>query len=67
MFIREEGELFTRSVETHVQRAYSVDELKKAAEEAGLKWLGAWDSDTEDDIGEDSARYLVVLQENGKL
>lgn len=65
MFIRN-GKLFDRSVETHAQRAYSIDELKKAAEESGLKWLGVWDADTEDDVAEDTSRYLVVLQEQGK-
>lgn len=65
MFIRE-GKLFAKSVESHSQRAYSIDEIKKAADRSGLKWLGAWDADTEDEITEDSARYLIVLQENGK-
>lgn len=65
MFIRE-GALFRKSVETHVQRAYSIDELKAIAGAAGLKWLGAWDADTEEETGRDTSRYLVVLQENGK-
>jgi len=65
LFIRE-GDLYRRSMETHQQRAYSIDEIKAAADAAGLKWLGAWDADTEEEVTEDTARYLVVLQENGK-
>jgi len=64
-FIRE-GKLFRRSIETHQQRAYSIDEVKQAAAAAGLKWLGIWDADTEEEVTEDTARYLAVLQENGK-
>ena len=65
MFIRE-GDMFRKSVETHAQRAYGPDELKQAAERAGMKWLGIWDADSEDNISEDTARFLVVLRENGK-
>ncbi len=65
MFIRT-GELFKRVEEIHTQRAYTPDEIKRAASEAGLRWLGIWDADSEEDIAEDTARYLVVLRENGK-
>jgi len=65
MFIRD-GEKFDKSVETHVQKVYSIEELKKAAQEAGLKWVGAFDADTEDEIETDTARFLVVLMEQGK-
>ncbi|MDO4938835.1 MAG: class I SAM-dependent methyltransferase [Lachnospiraceae bacterium] len=65
MFIRNGG-MFEKSEETHIQRAYSIEEIKNAAAAAGLKWLGVWDADTETDPEEDSARIIVVLQENGK-
>lgn len=65
MFIRD-GEKFDKSVETHIQKVYSIEELKKATQEAGLKWVGAFDADTEDEIETDTARFLVVLQEQGK-
>ncbi len=65
MFIKE-GKLFKKSEEIHTQRAYSVDEIKCCAESAGLKWVGAWDADTQTDPEGDTARLLVVLQENGK-
>lgn len=65
MFIRED-DLFRKSNEIHTQRAYSPEEIKNAAAEAGLKWLGVWDADNEEEITEDTARFLVVLQENEK-
>ena len=41
IFLREEGELFRRFTETHVQRGYTLDAIRRLAEEAGLIWIKA--------------------------
>lgn len=58
--------LYTKSEEVHIQRAYSLDELKNAANEAGLLWRDAYDADNFGTIKEDTQRYLICLYENGK-
>jgi|GEM_PF-4208088 len=58
--------LYTKSEEVHIQRAYSLDELKNAANEAGLLWRDAYDADDFGTIKEDTQRYLICLYENGK-
>ena len=65
LFTRE-GKLFRRSAEIHTQRAYSIAEIKNAAAEAGLEFISVTDADTEAEPGEDTARFLFVLRENGK-
>ena len=61
-----DGNTFIRDTEMHIQRAYSLEEIKKAAELAGLVWLGAVDADTDGEIDNESERYLIILQEQGK-
>ncbi len=70
LFIREEGTeedpRFRRFTETHLQRAYTVDELKEAAVEAGMLWLDCVDADTMAMPGEATERLLITLGEHGK-
>ena len=62
----EEGELFRRSVETHFQRGYTLDEMKSFVEEAGLVFISAIDADTHEAPDDDSERIYIVARENGK-
>lgn len=72
LFIRDaqkkEGQepLFRRFSETHFQRAYSIEEWKKAADAAGLLWLDCVDADTLVMPSEETERLLITLGENGK-
>lgn len=65
LFIRE-GELYRKFEETHFQRCYSLDEVKKAAETAGMEFVTAYDAFTRDSVKEDSERIYVILKEKGK-
>lgn len=60
------GGNYLRFEERHVQRAYSLEEIRAAADAAGLRWGGAVDADTEKNIQEDTQRYLFTLFEQGK-
>ena len=70
LFIRGEGEgeeaRFRRFTETHLQRAFTVEELKSAAAEAGMLWLDCVDADTMAMPGESTERLLITLGEKGK-
>ena len=64
-FVRE-GELFRRFTETHLQRGYTLSEMKKAVEASGLVFLKAYDADTKGEAGDDSERIVIVAKECGK-
>ena len=65
LFIKE-GELFRRFQETHYQRAYSPEEVRRAAEEAGMEPAACWDAFTRDPVRADSERMYMVFREKGK-
>ncbi|MCR5671577.1 MAG: class I SAM-dependent methyltransferase [Butyrivibrio sp.] len=62
----EEGELFRRSVETHYQRGYELEEMKGFAKAAGLEFITAIDADTHGEPTDDSERIYIVARESGK-
>lgn len=66
LFIREEGGLYRKYQETHFQRAYSLEEVKAAIEEAGMEFVTAYDAFTREMPKETSERIYVVAREQGK-
>lgn len=61
-----EGELYRKSVETHYQRGYTADEMRKLIEDSGLILLEMTDADSGHMISDETERIHVVAQENGK-
>ncbi|RKM58209.1 class I SAM-dependent methyltransferase [Butyrivibrio sp. X503] len=61
-----EGDVFKRSVETHYQRGYTLDEMKAFVEKAGLKFIDCYDADTHEAPTEESERIYIVAGECGK-
>ncbi len=61
-----EDDVFKRSVETHYQRGYTLDEMKSFVEKAGLKFIACYDADTHEAPTEESERIYIVAGENGK-
>lgn len=59
-------DVFRRSVETHYQRGYTLDEMKSFVSEAGLTYITAIDADTHKEPSEDSERIYIVAREHGK-
>ena len=57
-----EGELFRRSMETHVQRGYTLDEMKAFLAKAHLEFLEANDADTGAGVSDESERIHVVAR-----
>ena len=67
IFVREENELFSRSVEVHQQRGYTLKEMKYFIEKSGLVFLKAYDADTLTEVTDMSERVYCVAQEKGKV
>ncbi len=66
-FVKEEGtDLYRRFKETHFQRGYTLTEVKRALKQAGLVFIDALDSDTEEGASSDSERIFVIAREMGK-
>ena len=62
LFIREENGLFRKYEETHYQRAYELDTVKRLIEEAGLKFVTAYDAFTREPVSKDSERMYIIAR-----
>lgn len=65
VFVQEEGSdssLFRRFDEVHQQRGYTPDQLRAAAEKAGLIWLAMQDCVTGLDVDEETERAMAAVQ-----
>lgn len=66
IFVQEEGDTFRRFQETHLQRGYTVEEMKRMVTEAGMTIVTIQDADTGEEVNEYSERVYVVAREQGK-
>ncbi len=62
----EQKEEFLRFQETHYQRSYSLDTVKKLLGEAGMEFLDCYDGYTFRPPCRDSERMVIVAREKGK-
>jgi len=66
IFVREKGELFRRFQETHYQRGYTLEQMRRLVEEAGLLFVEALDADTHGEVTARSERIYVIAREKIK-
>lgn len=67
IFISEgEDDLYRKYEETHYQRAYELEQVKALLEQAGLKFVAAYDAFTRNAPKEDSERIYIIAQEQEK-
>jgi len=66
IFVQEEGDTFHRFTETHLQRGYTVEQMRTLVEQVGLKILEIMDSDTGEAVTETSERVYIVAKEQQK-
>lgn len=66
IFVRQEEELFRKFTETHLQRGYTLAQIRRLVEEAGLVFVKALDADTHRAVTEESQRIYIFAKENGK-
>ncbi|MGO5051878.1 class I SAM-dependent DNA methyltransferase [Lachnospiraceae bacterium LCP25S3_G4] len=67
LFLKDEQtELYHKYEETHFQRAYSLEIVKKLIERSGLEYVIAYDAFTRNEPDDCSERIYVVARECGK-
>lgn len=63
IYAREEGNLYRRFDETHYQRCYRLETVKRLLEEAGMEFVAAYDAFTKKPPQKDSERIYIVARE----
>lgn len=63
VFVKGEDGRYDKYAEEHYQRAYSIEEIKQALNEAGLKLVTMHKAFTEDNASENDERIYVIAQE----
>lgn len=66
IFEKEESGLFRRYTETHLQRAYGTETVKRLIREAGMEFVAVYDAFTEEPPKKDSERIYFIAREKGK-
>lgn len=66
LFLREEGNLYRKYVETHYQKGYELETIKSLLEKSGMKFVTAYDAFTRNPPTKESERVYVIAREAGK-
>lgn len=66
VFVQEEGDRFRRFTETHFQRGYRPEQMRRLVEQAGMTVLEMTDADTMEPVTPGSQRVYLVARECGK-
>lgn len=66
LYIRERDGLYRRYEETHYQRAYELETVKRLLAEAGMEFIAAYDAFSKEPVRPDSERIYVIAREHGK-
>lgn len=67
IFAKDEDERYTKFEETHIQRGYTLDEVKSALEEAGLTFITSYGAFSKNPISSEDERIYIIAKETGKL
>jgi ubiquinone/menaquinone biosynthesis C-methylase UbiE len=66
LFIREEDGRYGKYQETHVQKGYTLEEMKEFIQKSGMEFVAAYDAYTKEPPSGRSERISVVAREKGK-
>ena len=66
IFCREEGGLYRKYEETHFQKAFDPEDVKKRILEAGMEFVAVYDAFTREAPKKDSERLYFIARERGK-
>ena len=66
IFVRRDDEAYEKFTETHLQRGYTLEQMKDMLAQAGLVFAQALDMDTMEAPTGTSERICIVARENGK-
>lgn len=61
-----DNDLYEKFTEIHYQKAYSINEIKSALEEAGLIFENAYSAFSHNDISSTDERIYIIAREHGK-
>lgn len=59
----DDNNLYRKYTETHFQKAYTLDTVKKLLKEAGMEFVTAYDAFTHDEVKPDSERMYIIARE----
>ena len=65
-FFFREGDAYRKSKEIHIQRAFTLGEIKKAVRQSGMELIDCLDADTKSGVTPKSERICVIAREHGK-
>lgn len=63
IFLRDENGKYDKYIETHYQKAYTINEIRKAIEAAGMEFVTAYNAFTRDTADEENDRIYVIARE----
>ena len=66
IFAKDEDERYTKFEETHIQRGYSLDEIKSALADAGMEFVTAYSAFTREPVSGNEDRIYIIAREHGK-
>lgn len=66
LFLPEEDGRFQKYVETHVQKAYTIETIRALLETAGMEFIAAYDAFTREPVKVESERMYIIARERGK-
>lgn len=66
LYIKEEDGRYQRFEETHYQKCYDLETVKRLLQEAGMEFVAAYDAYTKDAVSDESEKMLIIARECGK-
>ena len=66
IFVKENDNLYRKYEELHLQRGYTLSEIKELIEESGLEFVASYDAFTKNPADENCERIYVIARERGK-
>ena len=66
IFAKDEDERYTKFEETHIQRGYTLDEIKSALSDAGLDFVTSYSAFTREPVKGNEDRIYIIAKEHGK-
>lgn len=66
IFAKDEDNRYTKYEETHVQRGYTLDEIKSALHDAGLEFITSYSAFTREPVNGKEDRMYIIAREHGK-
>lgn len=66
IFAKDEDERYSKYEETHLQRGYSLEEIKSALNDAGMTYITSYSAFTDKPVCDSDERIYIVARECGK-